>query len=64
MKPLDQKTGESVLRKLSKIYFFVISHSYPSYLDIRERDEVVSGLAAYSIGQFKLGGANQLDQIR
>ena len=38
--------------------------SYPSYLDFRERNEVFTGLAAYSIWQFKLGGgANQVEQV-
>ncbi len=38
--------------------------SYPSYLDFRERNEVFTGLAAYSIRQFKLGGGtNQVEQI-
>src|SRR6185369_15661176 len=37
--------------------------SYLSYLDFRERNEVFTGLAAYGIDQFKLGGANQVEQI-
>ena len=37
--------------------------SYPSYLDFRQRNEVFTGLAAYGIEQFKLGGANQVEQI-
>ena len=38
--------------------------SYPSYLDFRERNEVFTGLAAYSIWQFKLGGGtNQVEQV-
>jgi predicted permease len=37
--------------------------SYPSYLNFRERNEVFTGLAGYSIRQFKLGGANQVEQI-
>jgi predicted permease len=37
--------------------------SYPSYLDFREHNEVFTGLAAYGIDQFKLGGANQVEQI-
>ena len=37
--------------------------SYPSYLDFRERNEVFSGLAAYGIRQYKLGGPNQVEQI-
>lgn len=38
--------------------------SYSSYLDFRERNEVFTGLAAYSIWQFKLGGgANQVEQV-
>ncbi len=40
------------------------SSSYPSYLDFRERNEVFSGLAAYSIWQFKLGGGtNQVEHV-
>ena len=37
--------------------------SYPSYRDFRERNEVFTDLAAYGIQQFKLGGANQVEQI-
>jgi macrolide transport system ATP-binding/permease protein len=38
--------------------------SYPSYLDFRERNEVFTGLAAYSIWQFKLGGGtHQIEQV-
>jgi putative ABC transport system permease protein len=38
--------------------------SYPSYLDLRERsNDVLSGLAAYGIRQFKLGGANDVEVI-
>jgi macrolide transport system ATP-binding/permease protein len=37
--------------------------SYPSYLDFRERNEVFTGLAAYGIRQYKLGGPNQVEQI-
>jgi putative ABC transport system permease protein len=37
--------------------------SYPSYLEFRDRNEVFTGLAAYNIGQFKLGDANNLEQI-
>ena len=37
--------------------------SYPSYLDFREHNEVFTGLAAYGIRQFKLGGANEVEQI-
>lgn len=38
--------------------------SYPSYLDFRERNEVFTGLAAYSIWQFKLGGGtDQVEQV-
>jgi macrolide transport system ATP-binding/permease protein len=37
--------------------------SYPSYLDLRDRNDVFSGLAAYGISQFKLGGMNQVEQI-
>jgi macrolide transport system ATP-binding/permease protein len=37
--------------------------SYPSYLELRDRNEVLSGLAAYGIQQFKLGDANEVEQI-
>jgi putative ABC transport system permease protein len=37
--------------------------SYPSYLDLRDRNEVFTGLAAYGIQQFKLGGNEQVEQI-
>jgi len=37
--------------------------SYPSYVELRDRNDVLSGLAAYGIRQFKLGGANEVEQI-
>src|ERR1044072_1358548 len=37
--------------------------SYPSYLDLRDRGEVFSRLAAYSIQQFKRGGSNGVEAI-
>ncbi len=37
--------------------------SYPSYLDFRERNEVFTGLAAYGIDQFRLGYANEVEQV-
>jgi macrolide transport system ATP-binding/permease protein len=37
--------------------------SYPSYLEFRDRNEVFTGLAAYSIRQFNLGDANQVEQV-
>ena len=37
--------------------------SYPSYLDFRERNEVFSGLAAYSIMQLKLTGNDQVEKV-
>src|SRR6185369_17100013 len=37
--------------------------SYPSYLDLRDRNDVLSGLAAYGIRQFKFGDANAVEQI-
>ena len=37
--------------------------SYPSYLDLRDHNDVLSGLAAYSIQQFKFGDANEVEQI-
>jgi len=38
------------------------STSYPSYLDLRDRNEVLTGLAAYSIQQFRLGD-QEVEQI-
>ena len=37
--------------------------SYLSYVELRDRNEVLSGLAAYGITQFKLGVANEVEQI-
>ncbi|HEY0366487.1 MAG TPA: ABC transporter permease, partial [Pyrinomonadaceae bacterium] len=37
--------------------------SYPSYLELRDRNDVLSGLAAYGIEQFKFGDANEVEQI-
>ena len=37
--------------------------SYPSYLELRDRNEVFSGLAAYGIQQFKLGDPNNVEQL-
>jgi predicted permease len=37
--------------------------SYPSYLEFRDRNEVFTGLAAYSTRQFNVGDANQVEQI-
>jgi macrolide transport system ATP-binding/permease protein len=37
--------------------------SYPSYVEFRERNEVFTGLAAYSISQFRLGDAHQVEQV-
>src|SRR5215217_2670185 len=39
------------------------STSYPSYVDLRDRNEVLSGLAAYGISQFKLGVSDGVEQI-
>ena len=39
------------------------STSYPSYLELRDRNEVLSGLAAYGVVQFKLGGADGVEEI-
>jgi predicted permease len=39
------------------------STSYPSYLELRDRNEVLSGMAAYGISQFKLGVAEGVEQI-
>jgi predicted permease len=38
--------------------------SYPTYLDLRERNDVFSGLAAYSVAwQFKLSGSTDVEQV-
>lgn len=37
--------------------------SYPSYLELRDRNEVFTGLAAYGVQQFKLSTANDVEQI-
>jgi macrolide transport system ATP-binding/permease protein len=37
--------------------------SYPSYVDLRDHNDVLSGLAAYGIQQFKFGDANEVEQI-
>jgi macrolide transport system ATP-binding/permease protein len=38
--------------------------SYPSYLDLRQRNQVFSGLASYGLGwQFNLGGPNEVQQV-
>src|SRR5215213_3163807 len=37
--------------------------SHPSYLDLRDRNDVLSGLAAYGIQQFNFGDANEVEQI-
>jgi len=37
--------------------------SYPSFLDLRDANGVLSGLAAYGIRQFKLTDANQVEQV-
>ena len=39
------------------------STSYPSYLDLRDGNEVLTDLAAYSFRQFKLGGDNHVELI-
>ena len=39
------------------------SASYPSYQELRDRNEVLSGLACYSIRQFKLDDGNQVEHI-
>src|ERR1051325_9043219 len=39
------------------------STSYPSYVDLRDHNDVLSGLAAYGIRQFTFGDANQVEQI-
>lgn len=37
--------------------------SYPSYVELRDRNDVLSGLAAYGIDQFKLGVADGVEQL-
>ena len=37
--------------------------SYPSYVELRDRNEVLSGLAAYGVTQYKLGVADGVEQI-
>ena len=37
--------------------------SYPSYVEFRERNEVFTGLASYGIRQFRLGDANDVEQV-
>ena len=37
--------------------------SYPSYVELRDRNDVFTGLAAYSLRQFNLGDANHVEQI-
>lgn len=37
--------------------------SYPDFLIFRDQPEIFSGLAAYSIDQFKLGGAEDIEQV-
>jgi hypothetical protein len=37
--------------------------SYPSYVEFRDRNGVFSGLAAYSIWQFKLGDPNHVEYV-
>ena len=39
------------------------STSYPSYLELRDRNDVLSGLAAYSMDQFRLGDAGEVEPV-
>ena len=39
------------------------SASYPRYQELRDRNEVLSGLASYTVRQFKLDDGNQVEQI-
>lgn len=39
------------------------STSYPSYVELRDRNDVLTGLAAYGIRQFNFGNANEVEQI-
>ena len=37
--------------------------SFPSYLELRDNNQVLTDLAAYGVRQFKLGDANEVEQI-
>ncbi|HEU5459965.1 MAG TPA: ABC transporter permease, partial [Pyrinomonadaceae bacterium] len=39
------------------------STSYPSYVELRDRNEVFTDMAAYGIDQFKLSGPTEVEQI-
>ena len=39
------------------------STSYPSYVELRDRNEVFTGLAAYGIAQYKLTGPSEVEKI-
>jgi predicted permease len=39
------------------------STSYPSYVELRDRNEVFTGFAAYGLDQLKLTGPNEVEQI-
>lgn len=39
------------------------STSYPSYVELRDRNGVFTGLAAYGIDQFKLNSSDEVEQI-
>ena len=39
------------------------STSYPSYLELRDRNDVLSGLAAYSMQQFRFGDAGEVEPV-
>src|SRR6185436_20788135 len=54
--------------QLVELYVGHAGHPYettssPSYLELRDRNEVLSGLAAYGIQQFNLGHANEVEQL-
>jgi putative ABC transport system permease protein len=50
--------------RLVELYTNGGATSYPAYLDFREHNEVFTGLAAYSLEQFKLGGAEQVEEVK
>jgi len=39
------------------------STSYPSYVELRDRNEVFTGLAAYGIAQYKLTGPSEVEKV-
>jgi predicted permease len=54
--------------RLVELYVGDVSHpyhagSYQDFLIFRDQPEIFSGLAAYSVEQFKLGGAEEVEQV-